>query len=612
MLLQFGFVSSYLVPSEWFSDSLIYSDDFILHYASTVNQNRYIDDYGRMWAYDPSFRAGTITLSVLSISSKGWGIFSRILSHLISYEAGFKLYFVLGLLLFPFVLYSASKKFGLNDKESILSVIAGTVYLQSSICVNFISWGTVSFIFVSFLSLLTVSFLYSYLECGKIRDLLLFTLFCCITLWIHALGVLCVGIPAFFITVYKLKSCFLKKMICLVLSALFVLLICWQVYFPLIFFYKFRIGFFGWIPHNSLDLWGPVKTYIFLSPFFNEYWGIVFEKNTLVDVLILCFSILGFCVWEKNGMRRGKICLLGTFFFFFFLSFYGSFFDLTRILTPLRFLITMNIFLSISAGRGMLTAYNYLASKGSKGIKTGICLVSLFIVMSILATPYFHLYILKSFRLNTDKPPGASKLVRMINDNTSNDGRILMENSDWESDHLYFGGHFPVMLPFYCDREFIGCDWSTDPMNDNFSTFWGGFLFHKKLEWFNREKIEEYFNLYNIKWVICWSKDSNILMNSFPDYISKRAQSGLFVLYEVLRKGDYFIKGKGKVSASTNFIRLSDLSADNGEIILSYHWMKTLKTDCGIPLIKDKRLDVPLEFIKLINPPENLTIYNAY
>jgi len=51
---------------------------------------------------------------------------------------------------------------------------------------------------------------------------------------------------------------------------------------------------------------------------------------------------------------------------------------------------------------------------------------------------------------------------------------------------------------------------------------------------------------------------------------------------------------------------------DDDEVIISYHWMKKLKTEPPIAFEKTVVGDDPIGFIKLINPPSHVVIYNAY
>ncbi|RMF96405.1 MAG: hypothetical protein D6734_03745, partial [Candidatus Schekmanbacteria bacterium] len=524
----------------------------------------------------------------------------------------FKFAFILSIISIPFILYLAGKNFKFTDTESLLFTAGGLIYLHTSICVDFIKWGTISFVYASYLSLYSVSLFYSYLSEGKRKKIVLATLIGCCAIWVHLLAMICIGMPLFFLILSSFKEILKNRKLAFCISALVILIVTMPIYYPLFLFYENRTRFFPWEPYYTSSLWEPLKTYIFQMPIFNEYYGIPFKKNSLVDVTILFSAIVGYRFLRRENKKALLFCLAGAFASFFLLGFYGSFAEFTRRLTPLRFLITMNIFLLPSSVVGLYKIYKYLTEDKKVFSKITVQGTALFFVLTIISMPYYHFYILKSMRLNTSSTKESTEFINFIRENTTKEGRILMENSDWESGHLYFGGHLPILLPHYVDREFVGSEYSTDPMIDNFMSFYDGFLFHKKLSWFNRQRLEEYFNLYNIKWIICWSKDAVKLMDSFPDYIVKRAVFSPFILYEVNRKGSYFLSGHGNVKTAINKIWLSNVQSENGKIILSYHWLKTLKTDKAMEVKRVFLLDDKVGFIEIDNPPKNLTIYNAY
>ena len=85
-----------------------------------------------------------------------------------------------------------------------------------------------------------------------------------------------------------------------------------------------------------------------------------------------------------------------------------------------------------------------------------------------------------------------------------------------------------------------------------------------------------------------------------------------FHVCRVERAPTYFLKGSGASRSEANKIFLTDLQPDAGEIIVSYHWMKFLKTDPPVTMERTFLLDDPVGFIKLKNPPRSVLIYNNY
>jgi hypothetical protein len=105
------------------------------------------------------------------------------------------------------------------------------------------------------------------------------------------------------------------------------------------------------------------------------------------------------------------------------------------------------------------------------------------------------------------------------------------------------------------------------------------------------------------------SKD---VFNQHPGFLKKIAEIDRFTIYEVIGNYSFFLKGQGRVFADYNRIELKDLVAENNEVVLSYHWMKQFRTEPPVTLEKALVGDDPIGFIKLIDPPKELVIYNAY
>ena len=95
------------------------------------------------------------------------------------------------------------------------------------------------------------------------------------------------------------------------------------------------------------------------------------------------------------------------------------------------------------------------------------------------------------------------------------------------------------------------------------------------LWWKNgRRRLAAAFDLFNVRWVVCWFEESRQVFDSFPGYFRPIGIIDKFTFYEVLRKPSFFLKGSGTVQVDYNRIILSDLQPEDNEIIISYHWMK--------------------------------------
>jgi len=235
-----------------------------------------------------------------------------------------------------------------------------------------------------------------------------------------------------------------------------------------------------------------------------------------------------------------------------------------------------------------------------------------YLLAALVATPYYHLFYKKDFRLVCSIPEPFQKMVSWIKSNTSSKGRILIENSDFETHHKYYGTHLPILLPQLTGREYIGNYSYYAASKDGIATFNSGVLFRKPIQEFTHESLMNYFNLYNIKWVIYWSDAAHRALGPDNPFSKPLVKIDSFNICSVVREPSFFIKGKGAVRADYNRIQLSEVKPVDGEIILSYHWMQFLKTDPSRKIERVLLNEDELGFIKIKDPPQSLLIYNDF
>jgi hypothetical protein len=150
------------------------------------------------------------------------------------------------------------------------------------------------------------------------------------------------------------------------------------------------------------------------------------------------------------------------------------------------------------------------------------------------------------------------------------------------------------------------------PIKHSYASFTRGMLFGRQVEEYSRAEVQERFATYNVRWIVCWYKESKKFFEQFPDYIIKLSDVDKFSIYEVKREPSFFIKGKGTVRADYNRLELDNVSAEDDEIIISYHWMKTLKLAKGGSIERAFIGGDPIGFIKIKHPHRSLLLINAY
>jgi len=608
--LQLAFVHAYLPIGEWFSHNAIYTDDFSFHYGHVLEKITYLKEFGKMWGYNPFIRAGSIANANTTIDNNGCVLFCFLLFFL-PIEVSFKLYFILGIALVPILCYKTARNFDLTHEISLLSSLIATLLMHVSVMVNFIYWGTISFIFSAYISILTVSYFYRFCLRGTLRDFTYATLLLTVALWIHAFAGVILSVPLllcyalFFVRMSWVRHAGIAA------ASLFTVLATIPWVYPFLTFLDHIEKDTTTLFYKTASLIEPLNTYLFRHNLFNTYMNMVFHKEEWVDILLLLTALLGLYRWNKDRQRHKAVLFLGSIGFLFILSYYGSFFEIIDI-TPMRFLMPLNIFLVFPSAVGLEYLYKLFFSDKSLKIKAASLAVAGYLLIAVLAVPYYHLFYKRDFRLVYQVPAQFNQLISWIKNNTTNEGRILIENSDFESEHQYYGTHLPFLLPMWTDREYIGIYSYYAASKDSFTTYNTGFLFRKPIGDYPPEELRAYLDLYNIKWIVYWSEASKKVFDSGQKGYTHLTRIDKFHISRVERDPTFFIKGSGSARARQNEIHLKDVQSEDGEIIISYHWMKYLKTEPPLRLEKAYLLDDPIGFIKIKTPPSSLLIYNSY
>jgi len=215
-------------------------------------------------------------------------------------------------------------------------------------------------------------------------------------------------------------------------------------------------------------------------------------------------------------------------------------------------------------------------------------------------------------------PTPISELTEFLARHTNRDGRILIEDSEaiyrpgFFEREAYYGTHLPGLFPAFLKREYLCGPRPMYPIKHSFASFTRGVLFDRPVGDYSSNELQAAFDLFNVRWVVCWFDESRKVFDSFSGYFRPIGVIDKFIVYEVLRKPSFFLKGSGTVQADYNRIELSNVRAEDDEVIISYHWMKFLVTDSGVQLERVMIGGDPVGFIKIKNPPETFIIYNGY
>ncbi|MBI5375530.1 MAG: hypothetical protein HZA77_08850 [Candidatus Schekmanbacteria bacterium] len=600
----------------------ILNDDYTIHYAHVEPTKAFFRDSFSLWGYDPYFNSGEPRNTVFDADAKAAEIVCLIFSFASS-ALVYNIYVLSIYLLAPLIFLWSLYNFGLKGWGAVAGFLFGTCYWWSYPSFRFNLAGQFAFIFVSYLTLLILSLFYRYVRTGAYRYIMLCGLIGGIALCVHILAPINIAVGAVVIYGLSFKKMSLKQHLGLFSCLVFILLVNSPWIIPFIRFYKMNnLSSIGWF-------FGEKNPFLFIDAYLLG-GGI----HRYLRLAILFAAVGGFVVWKKEKSPLFYPLAINSIILFIYV-FFGSYSSLTFLQNPWRYEFEMNLFLLIPASVYITSIFGNGIMMKQKIISSITCiflLICLFPVnalhaMKILLPSHRNERIIKYDRLSlagnngveysfeelphNDIPPAAFELIDWIKNNTTNEGRIMLEDSCWQSRHAYWGSHIPGMFPQLTGREFIGGPIPQYFMIHHYASFQEGFFCGKYLEKYNEEELMKKIDQYNIKWIICFTPYSRDYFSKFNDNIFLLDRVEKFYIYEVDRKPDFFISGKGNVKATYNHIKLSDLPEGN-DVIIKYHWLETLKTFPPRSVEMAPVDDDPVGFIKIKNVPKEIEIFNAY
>ncbi len=608
-------ITLFLKPGDIFSSAPIYTDDYAMHFSQCVSTKRFVSSFGKCWGYDPFFLAGYPRGALVNADNKAWELLFLVFSPL-SEGFAFKLYLIFFLLLYPFFSYAAARNFNLSRGTSIIASVLSMLSFYLSIAIEFISWGMLSYVFMSYLSIYLFSLFYKLFEHFTWKRYVIVTLLSSLVFMMHILSPLILFLPLLTLYLCNFKKLSLSRQLLTVLMVVTVLAVNSFWLMPLIQFFQDKTtrpeNYNFTLQINSLS--EPITVYL------QQKQSTLHRKtpqlnNTFIDVIILLFGVCGFYHWWRGKKTTLTLPFLGGVVVLFFIAYYGSHTDFFAQLQPQRFTIPLNIFLIIPGSAGVLFTLQNIFPGKSLTAALFICSLAFACVVSPVLKPLKTIYTYGLYHLNCALPTAFSDLLNWLEANTTREGRILIEDSEYNKDtlqHEFLGGHFPALLPEHVKREYLCGPRPIYPIKHSYASFTEGLLFEKKIEDYSLEELKYYFTIYNVKWIVCWFEKSKELFSRYPDFLVKLAEIDKLTIYQVTMQPSFFLKGKGVVQSDYNRLELNQLATDNGEIIISYHWIKNLKTTPETKLERVFIGDDPIGFIRIVDPPRSLVIYNGY
>lgn len=604
-------------------------NDYMLHYYHWNTFSSYMDDAGKPYGYNPYWMSGYPDNTIYDVENKGVELLTYI-SEKIGMKSViiFKWYLFFTFMLGPFLTYWAAKNFGFSRNVSLIILILQIIFWFTIPYIRvMVVAGTYSYVFVSYLSIYILSLLYRYLAKQDRKALIGLFILAPIAVLLHVYSALIICVPGLILYLLYIREQPKFVHIMLASVALLVLLVNSFWLIPLARFLHYSTVSEAYVNQGSLF------TFLMYS-----LMAIVFAPALLLTVI---YSFSGL---KRIRMDMGNKLFVfwgSTILFYLLLGALGRYTPFTRMLVPLRYHVNMFQYMAFPGAIGIYLSIKGLKSKYKEkrfcGILVRICLSLSVLVPFILFVGISNAYAgdnpiawfySRNLCNHIENHPQSEAFINWLKDNTEEDGRILIE-SIWspmeEEQDKWFYMNYEPLLPLLTNREFIGGPRDDAFFQHNHSGLYLDFvefeqladseniqmiLFKRPINNIELDELKEYFDLYNVQWIITSRNLAKDYFSQFTDYITKVKEFGEVWIYKVDRTPSYIIGGEGEVDATFNHIYVKNFTG--GDIIIKYHWMEGLATKPALKLEEVKLMDDPVGFIKIYDAPSEFEIFLDY
>lgn len=368
-----------------------------------------------------------------------------------------------------------------------------------------------------------------------------------------------------------------------------------------------------------------------------------------VGLVLLLLGGLGLVGWWRGGRRAAAAAFGGSIAGLVLLTGFGSLWEPTRTLEPLRFRLVFCLLLCPPAASTAVLGPGWLARRlgGGRGARAAVAaaLVAGGLAWAWLDPMFFRAaagWLAHRRPLVVGVPAEARPLVDWIRAETDPSARILFEDqlrllepTDAESTH------WTPLLPALLapdERQFIGGLYQTAFIRHHRMAAFGDFtLGDRPIDEWTPAQIAAYAERYNVGWVACWSPLSRFTFDRLPGAtpvgrvprpatpgkppannehervaIARRGGAeaarryilegeSAYALYRLDRPRSYFLRGKGRlVAAGPDRVELADIEPDDqGVAVLSLHWMDAWRAEPAARIGPEPAAGDPVPFVRI-------------
>jgi hypothetical protein len=510
----------------------------------------------------------------------------------------FKAYILLAHFLFPPVLYAAARLLGLRRSAALLALLLGLLFWHwGRPLLGHFRWaGMHSYVLASYLALLALAlFVHGFETQGRSRRVCqaLLVPLVAVAWQVHVLAALLL-VPGF-VAAYAAGFRRLRRSDHLALLAVLALVLAanadWLL--PALRFRHYKTASDYWFQLHGL------RDIAFLYS----------RETSLLFSAITVLGVVGLVRWRRRR-PLAAVAFGASTLAWFLAAFFGSRWHVLANTEPGRYLLPFALAMTVPAGAALLPLVERLQRRLGPALASALLVVvaSLAPALAVADAWFFDVH-----RIRARVDPRFQELLGFLRDHTSRDARLLFETPGgfYNQSDLLYGGHLQALVPIATGREAIGGPYPVNFMLHGEVDFANGELLGRKLRDWSTEEFARFLDTYNVGWAVCWSASARAYLDAREALATPRADFDRFRVYEFRRLHSYVLQGAGRARSDYGRIEVDEVAGD--EVVLSYHWLETLRTEPPLPLDSVPIPGDPVGFIR-VRPGgvARFTIVNDY
>ena len=591
-----------------FNSNPLIDQDWGPHFFHLQSFTAFWRESHTFWGYNPFFMAGFPSNTIQDLSIKFFELAALGLSYIaLSPVEWFKMCAFLATAGLPGLMYFAARNF-FTGSESVnsmaaLAALLGTVYWWNSLPREMFFYGMIGFPVAGYLSILGISLCYRLAEhsekFGAVH--LGWLLFSAVILPLHVQSVV-VLLPPLIALLAARPALLTPRLLGWFAGAAglgLVVNLAWLS--PAL---AHRGDDASRAITEQLSLFVSADPLMFVKDYLStsNYWSFrqgAWEKGFRLALLVC--GVGGIRNLLRGERRDLGIMLATGLTALFAISYFGSFVPFIKPWQPLRFKVPLDLLLVIGTAHGMVECLRTAKNTHTPLIPLVVGLGLATFLVNISRTEATGRLQLRSRFI-----PELDAIVEWIKGATPAEARVLFDESGDESGFVYDRTYLSSFLPALTGRQMIGGPINLYNDRHHFAEFHSGRMFKKTAATLSAADLKNYLSLYNIGAIVAFDPPMIERLRSLPGLVTVEQRIGPIYLMRVQQPLSWFVEGEGKVKAGFNSLELSDLKGK--EIILKYHWVDGLGAEPPVKIASVKLADDPIPFIKLIDPPANLTL----